>query len=132
MDSSKEIIEIFSYSVEEQETFPYLRRYMKLITKKLTEIETNPDKLRKFALAGLFLTYRAFNHWGVTMSTNLSEVSPDDMHYKRLKTFKDYFGLEIKDTKHYLSMMNLTELNLLLMMMRVSSVSNRLYSFVVR
>lgn len=34
MISSKEIIEIFSYSEHEQETFPYLARYMKRVTKK--------------------------------------------------------------------------------------------------
>jgi hypothetical protein len=132
MTSSKEIIEIFSYSSKEQETFPYLRRYMKRISKKLPVIENNPDKLRKFALAELFLTYRAFNHWGRAMSTNLSEISPEGEHYERLKAFKDYFGLEIKDTEHYFSMMSFSKLDLLLMMLRISDISKRLYSFVVK
>ena len=64
MLTSKDIIEVFSYDLGEQDVFPYLKRYMSLIKDKLPEIEKDNEKLRKFALAGLFLTYRAFNHSG--------------------------------------------------------------------
>jgi hypothetical protein len=35
----KDIINIFSYKPHEKETFPYLRRYMKLVSKRFDEIE---------------------------------------------------------------------------------------------
>lgn len=54
--SPKEIIEISSYSEAEQETFKYLANYMKLINKRFPEIEGDTEKLKKIALAGLFLT----------------------------------------------------------------------------
>lgn len=132
MISSKEIIELFSYSKDEQDTFSYLQGYMKRISKKLPEIEGNQEKLKKFALAGLFLTYRAFNHTGSKLTTDNGDILSDSIHFKSLGAFKDYFGLEIKDTEHYFSMMNLTKINLLLMMFRLTDISRRLYYFVVK
>ena len=49
--SSKDIIEIYSYTEDEQKNFAYLRKYMKLITPKLREIERDREKLKKFALS---------------------------------------------------------------------------------
>jgi len=132
MISSKEIIEIFSYSKEEQETFVYLRRYMKWISKKLPEIEGDNEKLKRFALAGLFLTYRAFNHQGSSMTTDVGDSSSESIDYKRLGAFKEYFGIEIKDTSHYLSMINFSILHFILMMFRISNISRKLYYFVIR
>src|SRR5687768_2203291 len=106
MISEKEIVEIFSYSKDEQEDCPYLARYMKRVSRKLPEIEKDKDKLRRFALAGLFLTYRACNHSGSKMTTNISDFPNESIHYKRLRTFNEYFGAEIKDTQHYLSLIN--------------------------
>lgn len=56
-DNVKGIIDVFSYSTNERETFPYIHRYMNLITGRLDELENNKEKLKRFALAGLFLTY---------------------------------------------------------------------------
>jgi hypothetical protein len=132
MISSKEIIEIFSYSRDEQETFDYLHRYMNRISERLPEIETDNEKLKRFALAGLFLTYRAFNHQGSTMTTEVGDLSSESIHYKRLGIFREYFGTEIKDTSHYLSLINFSILHFILMILRISNISRKLYYFVIR
>ena len=132
MKSSKEIIETFSYSVDEQETFDYLRRYMKHISKKLVEIENDKEKLKKFALAGLFLTYRAFNHTGNKMTTEIENISPESIDFKRLKTFKEYFGIDILSAEYYLSMINFSKFDFVLMAFRLTNISRKLYYFVIK
>jgi hypothetical protein len=132
MKSSKEIIEIFSYSADEQETFYYLHLYMKRISKKLVVIENDKEKLKKFALAGLFLTYRAFNHTGSNLTTEIENISPESIHFKRLKAFKKYFDIEIVNTEHYLSMINFTKFDFVLMIFRLTNISKKLYSFVIK
>ena len=132
MISSREVVEIFSYSADEQESFDYLRRYMNRISKKLLEVESDKAKLKKFALAGLFLTYRAFNHTGSTMTTDIGNISSESIHFKRLGAFKEYFGLEIRNAEDYFSMMNLSKFDLVLLMFRLTDISKRLYYFVVR
>lgn len=132
MISAKEIIKIFSYSEDEQETFPYFARYMRRVNKKLPEIENDREKLRKFALTGLFLTYRAFNHTGSKMTTDIGDISSEDIDCKRLGTYKEYFGLEIRDERHYLSLINLSFFKFILMMLRMSSISRKLYRFVIK
>lgn len=69
MLTPKDIIEIYLYDLEEQDGFPYIKKYMSLIENKLPETEKDEKKLRRFALAGLFLTYRAFNHSGQPFTT---------------------------------------------------------------
>lgn len=131
MLTSKDIIEIFSYDQEEQKLFPYIEHYMKLVTKKLPEIEKDEEKLRKFALAGLFLTYRAFNHTGQSMTTEFKEPQPETADYKKLLAFKEYFGIEIRDTSHYFSMINYSFFDFILMVLRLRKISKKLYKFVV-
>ena len=131
MLTSKDIIEIFSYDQEEQELFPYIARYMKLVTKKLPEIEKDVEKLRKFALAGLFLTYRVFNNTGRTMTTEFKEPPPETGDFKKLLAFKEYFGIEIIDTDHYFSMINYSFVDFILMALRLRKISKKLYKFVV-
>jgi hypothetical protein len=131
MLTSKNIVEIFSYDMEEQEVFPYLKRYMFLIKDKLPEIERDNEKLRKFALAGLFLTYRAFNHSGQPMTTEFNYDPPDTIHNKKLIIFKEYFGETITDVEHYLSMINYTFFDFILMILRVKNISKKLYRFVI-
>jgi hypothetical protein len=132
MISSTEIIEIFSYTSEEQKTFAYLRRYMNRITKKLREIEHDREKLKRFALAGLFLTYRTFNHSGSAMTTEVGDISSENIHFKRLGALKDYFALEIRSAEDYLSLMRLSKFHFILMMFRLTDISKTLYHFVVK
>lgn len=89
----KEIIKTFSYSKDEQEAFPYLARYMKRVSKKLSEIEKDKYKLIRFALAGLLLTYRAFNHLGNEITIDIGDSSSEYIHYKRLGAFKECLTL---------------------------------------
>src|SRR5687768_10179797 len=98
--SSRDIIEIYSYTEDEQETFNYLRRYMKLISPKLAEIEKDREKLKRFALIGLFLAYRSCNHMGDTLTTekDYGEKYKEDFYVKRLAAIKEYFGLKILNT----------------------------------
>ena len=130
--SPKEVIEIFSYSANEVATFSYLRRYMKFISKRLDEIENDEEKLKRFALAGLYLTYRACNHSGSLMKTENLEEFDSGIHKIRLKTFRDYFKTEIKGTDHYLRMINFSVFDYILLIFRLKSLSRKLYKFVVK
>lgn len=128
----KEIIEIFSYDVDEREAFTYLRRYMKLINKRLDEIENDKEKLKRFALAGLFLTYRACNHSGSSMNTENLKDLDSGVHKTRLTVFRDYFDSEIKSTNHYLKLIDFSAFDYVLLIFRLKSLPRKLYKFVVK
>lgn len=130
--TAKEIIKIFSYDEEEKDAFSYLRRYMKLVEKRIDEIEKDEEKLKRFALAGLFLTYRAYNHIGISMETaNFSEID-FIIHSLRLRAFRDYFKDEIKDTSNYLEMLNFSVFHYLMFTFRLKSLPRKLCKFVVK
>ena len=98
--SYDEIIAIFSYTEDDQEAFPYLRVYMQAITPKLPQILENDKRRRRFMLAGLFLTYRAINFQGDSMTTefnveNRSGPGANLLAYKRIT------GEPIKNTLDY-------------------------------
>lgn len=97
------IMELFSYSQDEQSAFPYLQDYMTRIRPKLPLILEDPDTLERFMLAGLFLTYRAFNHWGESMTTDDNGLVDygNSIHIVRIKTFKQVTGKDIISTGHY-------------------------------
>lgn len=102
----KEIIKLFSYSNEEREAFGYIKKYSVEVDKYLTEIITDEEKLKKFMLAGLFLTYRACSHQGENMTTNTELLSLKNDHKTRLNTFYKSTGIEIISTKDYLKKIN--------------------------
>lgn len=130
--TTKQIIQTFSYDANEREAFSYLHRYMKLVSKKLDEIENDEEKLRKFALAGLFLTYRACNHSGSSMETkNLNDIDAG-IHKIRLMTFRDYFKTEIRGVNHYLKMIDFSIFDYVLLAVHLKSISRKLYKFVVK
>ncbi|MBK9941435.1 MAG: hypothetical protein IPP13_07420 [Kouleothrix sp.] len=97
------IISMYSYTEEEQSTFPYLRRYMEMIAPHLPDIVKDPLKLERFMLAGLFLTYRAYNHAGKPMTTEPSTLFGDDIHRKRLLTYKEMTGKDVQNAQDYLA-----------------------------
>ncbi len=132
MLSQKNVIEVFSYSSDEQESFDYIRKYMTRIKPKLSEVESDKAMLKRFALAGLFLTYRAFNHTGTSMSTELMFYNDENIHHKRLKAFKEYFQIEIKNSSHYLNIINLSGVDSILFTLRIKQVSKFLYKYVVK
>ena len=132
MISSKEIIKIFSYDLEEQAAFDYIRIYMMRIESRLQEIEQDEKMLKRFALAGLFLTYRAFNHGGDLMTTELEYYNDESIHHRRLKVFKEFFQFEIRNSSHYLDMIGLSKLDIILLMFRLKKISTFLYNYVLR
>lgn len=105
---------------------------MKLVSRKFNEIENDEEKLKRFALAGLFLTYRACNHSGSSMETeNLDDID-SGIHNIRLKAFRDYFKTEIKSANHYLKMIDFSAFDYVLSAFRLKSLSRKLYKFVVK
>lgn len=131
--TSKEIIKIFSYNTDETDTFPYLYRYMKLISKKLIKVENEERILKRFALAGLFLTYRAYNHSRALLTTeNPSDFDLSDIHSLRLATFKYHFKTEIYSSDHYLKMIGFSAFEFVLLAFRLSDISEKLYRFVIK
>lgn len=132
MLSPKNIINIFSYSLVEQESFDYIRKYMTRIKPKLYEIEKDEAMLKRFALAGLFLTYRAFNSTGDLMSTELTSYDDENIHYKRLKIYKEYFQSEIKNSSQYLKIIDLSGVDFILFLLRIKRVPKFLYDYVIK
>lgn len=106
MLTATDIIEIFSYTDEEQEAFDYLKKYMNAVRPRFKEIQSDDAMLKRFALAGLFLAYRASNYMGETMSTEVTADSKG-IGNRRLRMFHDYFKTEIKSSSHYLKLINL-------------------------
>lgn len=130
--TAKEIVGIFSYNTDETKNSSYLHRYMKLVFKKINEIENNEEKSQRFTLAGLFLTYRACNHSGQPMEPENLANFDSGIHKLRLTAFKDYFKTEIKSSSHYLKLINLSAFDYVLLVFRLKSISRKLYEFVVK
>ena len=128
----KDIIEIFSYTQEEQETFEYIRRYMKRISPVFELIEKDEVKLKRFALIGLFLGYRACNHVGETFSTEIETDDSDNLYAKRLIAIKQYFGVSINDSEDYLSLINISFISFFFYMLGIFDLSKKFYKFVLK
>lgn len=129
--SPKNIIETYSYTESEQETFLHIREYMKLIKPKLHEIENDNEKLKRFALIGLFLAYRSCNHIGNELTTEEIFIDYDNLHVTRIKTVKEFFNISIISSSDYLNMINFTFLDFILMSFRLKNISKKMYKFVV-
>lgn len=109
---SDDIWQLYSYTSEEQDAVPYLRKYM-------ASFATSHDSTRAtgvgFALAGLFLTYRACNHSGIIMTTNRHADSWNDVdgglnwpiHGPRLAGFTELTGYSFSSQGEYIRMIRL-------------------------
>ena len=117
------VVEIFSYTEQEQETFPYLRWYMRRIEPRMATVLSDPAKRERFMLAGLFLSYRAANHLGVNMTT---DGDGSDTVNRRLSEYHRLTGHRIVDTRSYLKMIRFSPLKCLLM-----GPGRFLYNFVI-
>ncbi len=62
-------------------------------------ILADPVRRRRFMLAGLFLSYRAANHQGLTLSTHETGSS---FVNDRLRAYRQLTGEDIESTQDYL------------------------------
>jgi hypothetical protein len=141
-----EIVHLFSYTEREQELFPYIRVNMTKVQRKLPKILENPKQRERFMVAGLYLTYRAYNFMGMSITTEISEQDIDlklhDILNERLLAFKRLTGKAIGDTSDYLSMIHFGPIllqiiwHILFMVplwcLRLSDPGTWLYRFVLR
>jgi hypothetical protein len=97
---------------------------MERIRPKLPEIVQDHAKRERFMLAGLFLNYRAANHLGVEMTTDIEGEQTMD---SRLLEFYRLTGRRIADSRAYLKMIRFSPFKLLLM-----GAGRFLYNFVMR
>ena len=106
-----EILELYSYNELERKNFSYIDKYMRLAESKSDDL-TNSG----FALAGLFLTFRACNHSGCTMTTQIHQIqfSPNSPHYRRLAKLPELLGIEFEDSLSYLHLAGIARFTLLL------------------
>lgn len=111
-DVTETIIDVFSYSEEEQEDFPYLKDYMRKITPVRTQVLATEEGRRRYMLAGLYLTYRMCLYWDRVMSTSSTQDSTYPYYYCdfRLSTYKQLSGQEIESNCAYLSALGLLPL----------------------
>lgn len=103
------IIELYSYSLQEQEAFAYVREYMQLIQGEIDALVNDPESRERFVLAGLFLTYRACNHQGEPMTTDASRTHLSAIHANRLANFKVLIGKEIAGADDYLEKIGMSK-----------------------
>ena len=92
---------LYAYTLDEQRTFPYLGRYMRGIAAETPRILSTPHGRERFVLVGVFLTYRACNHMGVSMSST-EAASLGSPHRERLEGVEAHTGHRIGSTSHYL------------------------------
>jgi len=114
MNEKDTILDVFSYSEREREAFSYLDRYMRAILPIRDGILDTTAGRERYMLAGLFLTYRAFNHWGRPMTTESLGKEVPETHRLRLSTFKSITGKSINSTGQYLKMVKANWIKILL------------------
>ena len=119
------IIDVFSYSDKEQEVFPYIRKYMRKIAPVRDEILATAAGRERYMLAGLFLTYRACNHQGLSMTT-VDVDKTRNQHTLRLWTYQHLSGKQILSTDDYLSLIGYS-----IMKITIWGPHNFLFKFVV-
>lgn len=109
------VFEIYSYTVKERKAFSYIDRYMASVDDALTEDADALDEVG-YALAGLFLTFRASNHSGCPMTTCSNHVifNPDSNHYKRLVLMTELTGVEFTNSQQYLRTARVAKISLFL------------------
>jgi hypothetical protein len=123
--------EKFTYTEAEQKTFPYLRDYMEGIRKHLPEILQDEEKRVRFALAGLFLSYRAMNHQGGAFSTSPLGFDEASIHAHRLRMYLEMGGSPFVSTQEYLDLIGLKPVRIS-MQGFAQSIGEFLCSFVLR
>ena len=122
---------IFSYSESEREVFPSLDKYMRLIERRLDSILSDSVASRRFMLAGLFLTYRACNHNGRSITTEIEDLSMSEIHLERLRTFAELTNEEIESTSDYLGKLNLSPIWKYSLKLILFGPGRVLYKFVI-
>ena len=127
MEKLNHIKDQYSYTTDEQATFPYLREYMNKITDSWPVIFSDANTMRRFMLAGLFLTYRACCHIGAPMTTDPQGIAVKGIHRERLLLFEATTGVHIGSTADYLNMLgnNAAELS------RSKAIGELLYAYVL-
>ena len=124
----EEIRTLFSYSDEEQASFSYLGDYMRMISKRFADVSSDTARIRRFMLAGLFLTYRAYNHVGDSVTTKGATPTGSEGS-KQLYYYELWSGETIENTTDYLSHLHFP---LLLTQGMIFGWGRALYWFVLR
>lgn len=123
-DPTAEIAQLYAYAPQEQDAFPYLRRYMDLVSPRLDSILADPARRRRFMLAGLLLSSRAANHQGLVFTTTERADAYVD---PRVQAFSRLSGTEIRDAADYRRQLSLPPWAL-----RFPGAGARLFRFVWR
>jgi len=101
MDAEDQSLQLFAYTREERDVFPYIDQYM-LYAETCWPLDNESQQRKQaFMLAGLFLTYRACNHSGLGMSTEEPAFPDETIHCRRLRSFASHGG-RISSTQDYL------------------------------
>ncbi len=114
MNTMEQVKQVFSYQQDEQDVFPYIREYMACVGNHIQEILEDDEKRLRFMLAGLFLTYRAYNHSGMGFQTHKGALPMDDIHTTRIRTYEEAGGHPIASTEEYLNVLRLGRFRVLL------------------
>ena len=106
------IIDVSSYTEDEQDVFPYLRAYMRKITPIRMQVLATEEGRIRYMLAGLYLSYRRCLYMERVMSTNAAQdTSGLDYYYDcRILTYKKLSGKDIESNSAYLSALGLLPL----------------------
>ena len=122
----EEVRRVFSYTGEEQRLFGWPRKYMSLLADRLDRVLQDPGARHRFMLAGLFLTYRAANFAGESLSTERGPETDRGYTDKRLEAFKRLDGTPIDSTRAYLRLIGFRPWR-----WKLFGIDRSLYRFVV-
>jgi len=84
------------------------------------------NEIERFCLAGLFLTYRACNHFGAPMKSGNETDSLPEPHNSRLARFDEATGRHLRDATQYRSLLGIGLLT------KLENIGSKLTRFVLR
>lgn len=105
--NSDKIIEVFSFAESERSTYPFLDDYERRIRSIVHNAICWPASRDRYCLVGLYVTYRAFHHWGLPFDTL---TDPDDIpepFRSRIEVFRLCTGREVRSDFEYIRLLGI-------------------------
>ena len=105
------IIDLFKFSEKEKNIFEYIFDYSAKIEKYLGMNSFDEKQLERYILIGLFLEYRACNHRGESLITDVNKKYLSEDKKKQFNTINNLLGKKIETTQEYLRLIKLVDIH---------------------
>jgi hypothetical protein len=110
MRDDTDLQDIFTFSEKEKTIYPFLSDYTEKIQTWLTDNTMTDEQLLRYALIGLFPSYRAANHRGEGLSTDVQDGTVRESRKRKYEAINLLLGKPITTTSEYRSLIKLTDL----------------------